>query len=212
MRVVLNKAPLSRILTWAQRALFASAALLLGYCGFVVLDTWVFQQREGDDLARLLAGRHTASEGVAESEESAVLPPDVPAVAEDGLIGRLEVPRLHFSAIVIEGVGGKALRRAVGHVPGTALPGEPGNVALSGHRDTFFRPLKDLKVTDQIRFSTAKGDFTYEVESLRVVEPDNVGVLAQPGGNALTLVTCYPFYYVGPAPRRWIARARQVAK
>jgi len=104
------------------------------------------------------------------------------------------------------------LRRAVGHIPGTALPGEPGNVGLTGHRDTFFRPLKDLRIKDEIQFSTLEGDFKYEVESLRVVEPDNVGVLAPSGENVLTMVTCYPFYYVGPAPKRWIVRARQVVR
>ncbi len=85
-------------------------------------------------------------------------------------------------------------------------------MGLAGHRDTFFRPLKDVRIKDEIQFSTLKGDFKYEVESLRVVEPDDVGVLAPSGENVLTLVTCYPFYYVGPAPKRWIVRARQVGK
>ena len=83
-------------------------------------------------------------------------------------------------------------------------------MGLAGHRDTFFRPLKDLRIKDEIQVSTLKGNFKYEVESLRVVEPDNVGVLAPSGENVLTLVTCYPFYYVGPAPKRFVVRARQV--
>ena len=111
----------------------------------------------------------------------------------DGLIGRIEIPRLLLSAVVVEGIGRTTLRRAVGHIPGTALPGQPGNVGLAGHRDTFFRPLKDLRIKDEIQFSTLSGDFKYEVESLRIVEPDNVGVLAPSGENVLTLVTCYPF-------------------
>jgi sortase A len=135
-----------------------------------------------------------------------------PAAAADGLVGRIEIPRLGVSAVVVEGVDKTTLRRAVGHIPGTALPGEPGNAGLAGHRDTFFRPLKDLRIKDQIRFSTLKGNFDYEVESLRVVAPDNVGVLASSGENVLTLVTCYPFYYVGPAPKRWIVRAKQVVR
>jgi sortase A len=84
-------------------------------------------------------------------------------------------------------------------------------VGVAGHRDTFFRPLKDLRIQDEIRFATPKGDFKYEVESLKVVEPDNVGVLAPSAENLLTMVTCYPFYYAGPAPQRWIVRARQVS-
>jgi sortase A len=85
-------------------------------------------------------------------------------------------------------------------------------VGLAGHRDTFFRSLKDVKIKDEIQLSTLEGNFNYKVESLRVVDPDNVGVLAASGGNVLTLVTCYPFYFVGPAPQRWIVRARQVVR
>jgi sortase A len=112
--------------------------------------------------------------------------------------------------VVVEGVDKITLRRAVGHIPGTALPGHPGNVGLAGHRDTFFRSLKDVKIKDEVQLSTLQGNFRYEVESLRVVKPENVGVLAPPGHNVLTLVTCYPFYFVGPAPQRWIVRAKQV--
>jgi sortase A len=99
----------------------------------------------------------------------------------------------------------------VGHIPGTALPGEDGNVGLSGHRDTFFRPLKDLRIKDEIQISTLKGDFSYEVESLRVVEPSDVGVLEPARENVLTLVTCYPFFYIGAAPKRFVVRARQMS-
>jgi len=210
MKVVVGKEPLRRILKWAQRALFACAVLLLGYSGFALADAWIFQKRESRDLDRLLRDQRAASEATPQLEFPASLK-GAPAAATDGLIGRLEIPRLLFSAVVIEGTGKTTLRRAVGHIPGTALPGQPGNVGLTGHRDTFFRPLKDLRIKDEVRFSTLKGDFNYAVESLRVVEPDNVGVLAPSGENVLTLVTCYPFYYVGPAPKRWIARARQVS-
>ena len=141
---------------------------------------------------------------------SPTAPKSAPAVAIDGLIGRLEIPRLLLSDVVAEGIGRTTLRRGVGHIPGTALPGHPGNVGLAGHRDTFFRSLKDVKIDDEVQFSTLAGNFKYEVESLRVVDPENVGVLAPSGHNVLTLVTCYPFYYVGPAPKRWIVRARQV--
>ena len=198
MKLVIAKEPPVGILKWVQRAFFACAVLLLGYSGFVVLDTWAFQRRESVDLDRLLRDRR-ASAGVA------------PAVAMDGLIGRMEIPRLGFSAVVIEGISRTSLRRGVGHIPGTALPGEAGNVGLSGHRDTFFRPLKDMKIKDEIRFSTLAGDFKYEVESLRIVKPRDVGVLAPSGENELTLVTCYPFFYIGAAPERFIVRARQVS-
>jgi sortase A len=84
-------------------------------------------------------------------------------------------------------------------------------VGLAGHRDTFFRSLRELRVKDEVQVSTPRGDFKYEVESLTVVEPDNVAVLAASGGNELTLVTCYPFSYIGTAPKRFVARARQVS-
>ena len=197
MRVAVLKAPLRRILQWAQRALFACAVLFLGYCGFSLVDAWNFQRRDNIDLDRLLLDRRAVSHGV-------------PAAAASGLIGRIEIPRLLLSAVVVEGIGKTTLRRAVGHIPGTALPGQPGNVGLSGHRDTFFRPLKDLRIGDEIQFSTLSGDFKYIVESLTVVGPNNVGVLAPSHENVLTMVTCYPFFYVGAAPQRFVVRARQV--
>lgn len=151
----------------------------------------------------VLPNRRAASAGAAQSAG--------PAAAAGDLIGRVEIPRLLLSVVVIEGMDNTTLRRAIGHIPGTALPGHPGNVGLAGHRDTFFRPLKDLRIKDGVQFSTLSGNFKYEVESLRVVDPDAVGVLASSGENVLTLVTCYPFYYVGTAPKRFIVRARQVS-
>ena len=194
----MEKEPFRRILKWAQRALFACGILLLGYCAFALVDAWTFQRRESMNLDRLLSDRRAASGGA-------------PAAATNGLIGRMEIPRLGLSVVVVEGVGRTTLRRGVGHIPGTALPGEDGNVGLSGHRDTFFRPLKDLRIKDEIQISTLKGDFSYEVESLRVVEPSDVGVLEPARENVLTLVTCYPFFYIGAAPKRFVVRARQMS-
>jgi sortase A len=210
MRLVVRKEALRRILKWAQGGLFACAFLLLGYGGFVLVDAWNFQRRESADLDRLLGDQRAASRGTP-LPAPATSPKGAPAAAMAGLIGRIEIPRLGFSVIVIEGIDKTTLRRAFGHIPGTALPGQPGNVGLAGHRDTYFRPLKDLRINDEVQFSTMKGDFKYEVESLKVVEPDDVGVLAPSDENVLTMVTCYPFYYVGPAPQRWIVRAKQVS-
>jgi len=209
MRLVVGKESLRRVLKWAQRALFACAVLLLGYCGFALVDAWVFQRRESRDLDSLLRARRAAIQATRRTE-SAAPPPAAEVVAPGGLIGRIEIPRLLLSVVVIEGIDRTTLRRAVGHIPGTALPGRPGNVGLAGHRDTFFRPLKDLRIKDEILLSTLRGNYKYVVVSLSIVDPDDVGVLASTGENVLTLVTCYPFYYVGPAPQRWIVRARQV--
>jgi sortase A len=206
MRLVVSKGFIRRTLQWAQYVLIACAVLLLGYCAYALGDSWVYQRRQSRDLDLLRA----ASFDLPRAESSAANA--VRAAAMRGLIGRLEIPRLLLSVVVVEGTSRTNLRRVVGHIPGTALPGQPGNVGLAGHRDSFFRPLKDLRVKDEIRFSTPAGDFNYEVESLRVVDPDDVGVLAPSEGNVLTMVTCYPFYFVGPAPKRWIVRARQVVR
>ena len=211
MKITFPKEPLRQILKWSQRALFACAILLLGYCGFALTDAWLFQRRAARELDRQMRERRTSSH-VTPLPVSITSPKVAPAAAVAGsLIGRIEIPRLLLSVVVVEGVDKTSLRRAVGHIPGTALPGNPGNVGLAGHRDTFFRPLKDVKIKDEIQLSTLKGLFKYEVVSLRIVDPENVGVLAPSGENMLTLVTCYPFYFVGPAPQRWIVRAKQVS-
>jgi sortase A len=210
VRVVVRKEPLRRILQWTRRALFAASILLLGYFGFALADAWIFQGRQNQDFDRELRDRHIAASSPPQPAASKSPPRRAPAAAIDGLVGRMEIPRLRLSAVVVEGVGETALRRAVGHIPGTALPGGEGNVGLAAHRDTFFRPLKDLRVNDEIRFTTLTGDFRYEVELITIVEPDNVRVLAPSHDNVLTMVTCYPFSYIGAAPRRFIVRARQV--
>ena len=124
-----------------------------------------------------------------------------------GIVGRISIPRLHISAIVEEGVDAETLARAVGHIPGTALPGQDGNIGIAGHRDTFFQKLKDLQPNDKIDLTTHSGRYHYTVESLTVVEPDNVSVLEPTGGQTLTIVTCFPFHYIGNAPRRFIVHA-----
>jgi sortase A len=102
------------------------------------------------------------------------------------------------------------LRRPVGHIPGTALPGQNGNIALTGHRDTFFRPLRNIRLDDIVTLSTLQGQYRYRVLSTKVVSPDNVSVLDPGQREILTLITCYPFYFVGAAPNRFIVRAEKI--
>jgi sortase A len=125
-----------------------------------------------------------------------------------GLIGRLEIPRLDVSVIVMEGDDDTTLARAAGHLPDTALPWDPGNAVIAGHRDTFFRPLRNVREGDEIRMTTARGVFDYRVIRTEIVEPGNLSVLAPTAARSLTLVTCYPFYYIGSAPQRFIIHAR----
>jgi sortase A len=111
--------------------------------------------------------------------------------------------------MILEGTDEGTLRLAVGHIPGTPLPGRQGNVALAGHRDTFFRGLRKIRVNDEITLTTLSGSYRYRVDSTKVVEPEETEVL-EDDGDILTLVTCYPFNFVGTAPRRFIVRARRV--
>jgi sortase A len=207
--VYIRKSELKTYLRLGKWALGAVAVLMLGYCGFVLADTLMFQTRESRLLQHILHDRHVAnSETVSTTSLTSTHNP-LPAMF-DGLIGRIDIPRLGVSAIVIEGVGTATLRRAVGHIPGTPLPGEPGNVGLSGHRDTFFRPLRNIRRNDIITLTTLLGEYRYRVLTTRIVKPNNVAVLDPSTSQILTLVTCYPFYFVGSAPNRFIVRAERV--
>jgi sortase A len=125
-------------------------------------------------------------------------------------IGKILIPRLGIAAIVDEGIDNKTLNLSVGHIPFTALPGQPGNVGIAGHRDTFFRSLRNIQRNDIITVTTLRGDYRYRVVSTKVVSPSDVAVLDSDGTEVLTLVTCYPFYFVGSAPERFIVRAERV--
>jgi sortase A len=200
MRLIVSRKPLQRLLRGLQFGLFAAAFGMLGWCGFVLLDAWSFQKSQVRQLDRLIVERIA----------SPVPPLNLPPVARGGLIGRIEIPRLGLSVIVMEGTGTATLRRAVGHIAGTALPGQSGNVAISGHRDTFFRPLRNIRENDVVTIATPFGEYRYRVVSTAIVSPSDVAVLQSGATQTLTLVTCYPFYFVGAAPRRFIVRAERI--
>ena len=128
------------------------------------------------------------------------------------LIGMLDVPRLELSTPVIQGDDSRTLKRAVGHLPDTPMPWDEGNSAIAGHRDGLFRPLKDVKIGDEIRFRTTRAELRYRVTKTTIVKPDDLSVLAKQDDPAtLTLITCYPFYYVGTAPKRFIVHAERLS-
>lgn len=209
MKIVAPRPALRLALKWSQYLLFAGAAAMLGYSGLALADALYFQRQGRLQLQRALADQETDLAGAPQTVTAAGKPASMPdSVA--GLIGRIEILRVGLEVIVVEGVDYRTLRRAAGHIPGTALPGEIGNVGISGHRDTFFRPLRDVRRDDLINITTPAGDFRYRVVSTSVVEPTDVGVLDQGKGESLTLVTCYPFSFVGPAPERFIVRAERV--
>jgi sortase A len=126
-------------------------------------------------------------------------------------VANLEIPRLNLSVVVLEGVGDNILEVGAGHVPQTSLPGKSGNVGIAAHRDTFFRPLRNIQRNDVIRVTTTAGVFDYAVEWTRVVKPTDVEVLNPTEKPSLTLITCYPFHYVGSAPDRFIVRGRLIS-
>ena len=209
MRIVIRKGALRSALRSGQWVLGAAAVLMLGYCGLVLADSWRFQKTERRQFEQLLHDRQETSDSrirASSSTSSGIWPP----AATGGLIGRIEIPRLGLSVIVVEGVDRLILRRSVGHIPGTALPGQPGNVGISGHRDTFFRPLRNIRQDDIITLTTLLGEYRYRVVSTKVVSPSDLDVLDPSENEILTLVTCYPFYFVGPAPDRFIVRAERV--
>jgi len=124
--------------------------------------------------------------------------------------GKVAITRIGLSAMVAEGDDSPTLARAVGHIPGTATPESVGNVGLAGHRDTFFRGLGRVQLKDLIELETAQGKYEYEVVAVSVVDPDQTEVLNSTGKSELTLVTCYPFHYVGAAPQRFVVRSLRV--
>jgi sortase A len=199
MKVFVQRQSLKSTLWWVQRALFAVAIVSLGYSGYILVDTWIFQSQETAALEQFVPERPATN--------SVILPA---VLRPDGLIGRIEIPRLDLSVVVFEGTSNKTLRRAVGHITGTVLPGQLGNSGIAGHRDTFFRPLRNIQLNDVITLTTPSGAYRYRVVSTKVVRPASVEVLDTDGTEILTLVTCYPFYYVGPAPDRFIVRAERV--
>jgi sortase A len=201
-------------LRWLQGGLLILGLLLLGRSSSMAIGAHHFQAATSSafDLAlRDAAGAPSATADLQPPAAAivAVQPPKRDAEAGT-VLGRIEIPRLSMTAMVAEGVDTKTLGRSVGHVPSTAWPGEAGNCGLAGHRDTFFRGLGDIRVDDIIRIVTIERTTTYSVEWTEIVEPTRVDVLDSTATRSLTLVTCYPFAFIGRAPQRFIVRARLV--
>jgi sortase A len=171
----------------AERCLWALGILAIGYCTFLVLKA-----------------ERSQTQGLHELERPS-LASSAPRNGE--VVGRLEIPRLGLSTVVFEGADEDVLDRGAGHLTGSARPGDRGNAVLAAHRDTFFRPLRNIRVGDTVRIHAPDRDSVYVVESTTVVEPQDTYVLDATTQPALTLITCYPFRYIGPAPERFIVRA-----
>jgi len=204
-RSMSHSARTNRFLRWSRNAFLIAGVLALGYSGFVLLDTKLYQAYQTRRFQQQLSSVRPA---IASTGGVRALPPVAPTPGET--LGRIEIARLGLAAMILEGTDRRTLRRAVGHIPGTPLPGQQGNVAITGHRDTFFRPLRNIHNNDEITLTTLNGTYRYLVDSTQVVPPKDTQVLDDSDDTILTLVTCYPFYFVGPAPKRFIVRARKI--
>ena len=192
-----------KLLVYFGCALLAGGALAFGWYAALELSMFRTQaaaSRRLDDERK----RSTESPQTHSLPHALVIVPPRPGAP----LGRIEIPRLHLSVMVLEGAAPKTLRVAAGHINGTALPGTRGNIGIAAHRDTFFRPLCNLRRSDEIVITTSYGTFRYAVDAIEIVDPSDVQVLHQTADPQLTLVTCYPFTYVGSAPKRFIAHAR----
>lgn len=216
---VLNR--LDLLLHWSRAFFVTTGVLLLCYGGFELLDARLYQAEQtrqfDDELNRPVSSTagseqmqpSTLSKYRSGSEAARGKSPAV-VVRKGAPLGRIEIGAVGLAAMIMEGVDDGTLRRAVGHIPGAPLPGQQGNVALAGHRDTFFRGLRKIKVNDEINLTTLAGSYRYRVDATKVVKPEETDVLKDSNEDVLTLVTCYPFDYIGSAPMRFIVRASRV--
>jgi sortase A len=182
---------------WMGFSLLAFAFAFLGYVGYVYVDRIAYQAAEAKRFDAMMAGA-----GAAKS--------DAARRFADGSIGRLTIETADISVLVGPASDDLSLRRGAGHIAGTAYPGDRGNVGIAGHRDDVFRDLRKVRYGDEIWLQTPDGTFKYRVKTLLTVTPERVDVLAPVGYESITLVTCFPFDFIGSAPLRYVVRARKV--
>ncbi len=197
------------LLTLLERALLVVALVSFGWYGMSRAESTLSQLHGGRALEELpMRDRTHVPDPTTEIDEGRT---DKSAeqieVPYGSVFGRLEIPRLALSVIIREGDDARTLNLAAGHLPDTPWPGRPGNSAIAAHRDTFFRKLRHIERQDDILVTTPTDEYRYVVVSTRVVNPDEVWVLRSSDQSVLTLITCYPFSYVGNAPQRFIVRA-----
>ena len=200
------------VLVVLERGLLIAGVLLLCLYGAACAEVSATQRAAARQFDAALAGQLRAEEhdqrdwapGRVERFEKALDTPVAP-------LGRLEIPEANVSVMLLDGTEEWVLDRAVGRIEGTAELGEAGNLGIAGHRDGIFRGLRHLAVGDRLMLTTLDGISHYEVDTLRIVTPRDVEVLDPTPHKSLTLVTCYPFYFVGDAPKRFIVHAREVA-
>ncbi|HYV62264.1 MAG TPA: class D sortase [Bryobacteraceae bacterium] len=200
----------------------ADLLIVVGVAGMLVwiwglADGALYQYTQGVQFANEAAGGDVEIAGNLATSEAGPRPvvsrwlaPALPK-RDPLLLGRLEIPSIQLTVMVREGVDDASLRKAAGHLPSSPFPGENGNVVLLGHRDTFFRPLRGIAQGDPIRVRTPSRSFQYVVDSIQVVAPEQSLAFENTSLRSITLITCFPFDYIGPAPRRFVVRARMIS-
>jgi sortase A len=188
---------------WLNRALIVFGLSCLGYYGHETIEARHVQREQ---IAAFEASLGAPSAPSAPSALDAPGAPSAPSAPGEAL-ALLEIPRLGMSTAVLPGDNRATLDVAIGHLSDTPKPWEPGNSALAAHRDGLFRSLRLVRIGDRVRVRTRHGDFTYIVRETKVVQPDDLSVLAPTSTKTLTLITCYPFNFVGHAPQRFIVHA-----
>ncbi len=189
------------LLVWLERGLLAVGIALAVWCAVVLVEARFTQQLPVEAPLRVT---QTLPDGV-DAGRPREQTPAAPAVGS--VIARIELPRLQLSTAVLEGTDDETLRRGAGHIEDTPLPGESGNVGIAGHRDTVFRALRHVKVGDEIDVRTGDRVMRYTISRTLIVKPEDVYVLDPTKEPTLTLVTCYPFEFIGHAPKRFIVQA-----
>jgi sortase A len=194
---------------WLTRALAAIGLVCLVFYSVVTVQAWRYQRAAKSRVEQMISIERPSIE---RSSAVAEYVPDVTkTIAIGEIIGRVDISRLRLSAAVAEGDDDKTLGNAVGHLPDTPLPWHRrGNVALAAHRDGLFRSLEGIRLNDDVRVVTSRGEFHYRVTKTHIVDPDDVWVIAPTDTPTITLITCYPFSFVGNAPRRFIVKAELV--
>ena len=201
----------SLVLRFAQRLFLWVGVAALAYAGGTAAYAGIYQRYQSwkFERARMSAIERNLKQEVAVPQIiKAAIVEEAVDLREGDVVGRLEVSRIGISVIVLQGIEEDTLISGAGHVPGTPLPGAEGNVAIAAHRDTFFRKLRGIRPGDSIQVATVRRTYEYVVDSTEIVDPEDTQVMESRARPELTLITCYPFYFVGAAPKRFIVHAR----
>jgi len=191
-------------LRWIERGLLALGVGLGVWCAVVLVEARFHSAAAERDTGQLVVTQTAVPVLPGDAGEK----PRAPSAPAAGtLLGRLEAPSVNMTAPVLEGSDDATLSRGAGHIEDTPFPGQPGNIGIAGHRDTIFRPLRRIKVGDPLVLTAGERTYRYRISKTLIVGPDDVYVLDPTPNPTLTLVTCYPFEFIGHAPKRFIIQA-----